>query len=269
MPNCLHCHSANLEKARFCVVCGKSLSATAPLGPRCPKCGTSYAPDTRFCEADGSSLIPPEAPAYRCSVCGRQYALDTKFCPQDGSQVIEVYTAPIPPGIYLEETSGVSLKYPRAPLGRRFMAYLLDTLIGLGLAIPSLIFIIAGIASLDSNYEDEAGGMFVLGIIFYSLPLLFSFMKDGFGQGQSPGKKAMNLMVVNLADNVPCTKGRSALRTLIQMGVAYFTCGLLEPILVLASATGRRLGDLAANTQVINVSEYEEREYPERTESAD
>jgi uncharacterized RDD family membrane protein YckC len=87
---------------------------------------------------------------------------------------------------------------------------------------------------------------------------IYSFVKDGREGGQSFGKEMLNLMVVNINTNQPCTMGESALRTLIWMLLSLIPIvgWLIEPIVALASDDGRRLGDRVANTQVIEVSAY-------------
>jgi uncharacterized RDD family membrane protein YckC len=144
--------------------------------------------------------------------------------------------------------------YPKASLGNRFLAALLDGLIMTGLAIPAIIFYIIGIAMLSDYDSDGAILMFVVAIFLYFIPLVYLFIKDGLGKGQSWGKKAVGLMVVHLPSNTPCTKGQSFLRSLIGLliNMIPFIGWLIEPIMVLATKDGRRLADQAANTQVID-----------------
>jgi uncharacterized RDD family membrane protein YckC len=144
-------------------------------------------------------------------------------------------------------------RYPKARLGARFVAYILD---GLVMMVPAVV--LGGILFVlqrRSGFGPIAGIGLLLGIAW---ALYYSFAKDGWNRGQSIGKKAMDLMVVNVRTNVPCTIGESALRALILLllnmipGVGW----LIEPIVVLVSENGRRLGDLAAGTQVIDTSAY-------------
>ena len=64
-------------------------------------------------------------------------------------------------------------------------------------------------------------------------------------------------MVVNLNTNLPCTRGKSALRALLWI-IPYIggLISLIDCIMVLVSDDGRRIGDYLANTQVIAVSSY-------------
>jgi uncharacterized RDD family membrane protein YckC len=86
----------------------------------------------------------------------------------------------------------------------------------------------------------------------------YSFTKDGREGGQSIGKDMMDLMVVHTETNTPCTMGQSALRALVWFAVSLIPVvgWLIEPVIAIAAADGRRLGDRAAGTQVIPVSSY-------------
>lgn len=144
-------------------------------------------------------------------------------------------------------------QYPKARLGARFLAYIID---GVVMVVPPIVLgAILFILSRRSGLDPIAGVGLLLCVAW---ALYYSFAKDGWNRGQSIGKKAMDLMVVNVKTNVPCTVGESALRALILLllnlipGLGW----LIEPIVVLVSENGRRLGDLAAGTQVIDTSAY-------------
>ena len=78
------------------------------------------------------------------------------------------------------------------------------------------------------------------------------------GRGQSWGKRAMDLMVVNIKTNKPCTKSKSLARNLVISGLQLipYIDWLIVPVAVLADDNGRRLGDKAAGTMVIQTNEY-------------
>jgi uncharacterized RDD family membrane protein YckC len=71
----------------------------------------------------------------------------------------------------------------------------------------------------------------------------------------------MGLMVVHLPTNLPCDRGQSAIRYLVMcaLGLVPYVGWLVEPIVTLVAAGGRRLGDTAAGTQVIRVSDLRPR----------
>lgn len=95
-------------------------------------------------------------------------------------------------------------------------------------------------------------------ICSFGWALYYAFTKDGRGRGQSIGKKKLNLMVVNITTNKPCTRAESFLREIDVFFLQMFPIvgWLVEPIFIDTSDDGRRLGDRVANTQVIDVNDY-------------
>ena len=160
-------------------------------------------------------------------------------------------TVPLPPGA----PAGVlgHMRYVKASFGARFLAYIIDSV------VAAAALILAGIVVGYSNWGEANTGPAVVIMIAAGLwAFIYSFVKDGREGGQSFGKEMLNLMVVNINTNQPCTMGESALRTLIWMLLSLIPIvgWLIEPIVALASDDGRRLGDRVANTQVIEVSAY-------------
>ena len=287
--NCPKCGNGFEKGTKFCKKCGYDLAVNFIEEPVCPICNKSYPPNTKHCIVDGNALVRKEELMPKCEICNKSYAADVKFCPIDGGQVkasgkirinlikksnpdevdnnipIEYeqstqeqfdynYSYTSQPENYNYEFSG----YPKASLGSRFGASMIDGLITVGLCIPAFFFLFAGIAKSSSYYSRGAGKFYFFAVIFYLIPLTYNFIKDGLGQGQSIGKKSLGLMVVNLDDNTPCTKGKSFFRNFISSLVSAipYVGWMIEPIMALATADGRKLGDKAANTQVIEKSEF-------------
>jgi len=146
-------------------------------------------------------------------------------------------------------------RYPKVGLGRRLAARILDMLVPVPLMLASGILIAIGVTS-DASAFTALGVMAM--ICSFGWGIYYSFTKDGRGFGQSIGKKKLNLMVVNITTNKPCTKGESFLRELDLFFLQMFPIvgWLVEPIFIVASDDGRRLGDRAADTQVIDVNDY-------------
>lgn len=145
-------------------------------------------------------------------------------------------------------------RYPKARLGARFLAWIIDILLA---TVPAAIITAIGFAAMPRRGFSPLGVIAML--LGFAWCLYYSFTKDGWTGGQSVGKKAMDQMVVDVRTNQPCTVGQSALRALV-LGVLNLIPGLgwlIEPIVVLATENGRRLGDLAAGTQVIDVASYQ------------
>lgn len=170
-------------------------------------------------------------------------------------------TAPFPPNSYAADVlapGAPGALYPKAPLGGRFVAAILDNLVS---SIPAVLLVGGAVAA---GVAGSTGLAVVLGILAAAAVLWaiwYSFTKDGRPNGQSIGKKAMGLMVVHLPTNQPCNNGQSALRYLVLFGLNLipYVGWLVEPIVTLSAAGGQRLGDKAAGTQVIAVGEYKPR----------
>ena len=259
--NCPKCGSEFTKGAKFCQTCGCNLELEFIENPTCPKCKTTYPTNTKFCVNDGSKLVRPEDLITKCVICNTAYSDDIKFCPRDGGEVKVILTKQYQQPIYNQQSFRnfkPNQKYPKASLGNRFLAALLDGLISTGLSIPAILFFVAAMEKTKGYDNDGAGGLIFIAILFYLIPVIYSLIKDGLGQGQSWGKRPLDLMVVNLDNNAPCDKGKSFFRNFISTLVAIipFIGWLIEPIMVIATDDGRKLGDKAANTQVIDKKFY-------------
>lgn len=220
----------------------------------CPKCMTTYPTGSTFCLRDGERLIPANNLAYYCEKCGTKYSSDTKFCPKDGGAVVCRMA-----GQHYSQQSDTNVSFEKASLGSRFLASLLDGLICGVLAIPAIVLYAIGLSNVTHNYDyyddySKAGGYFFFAFILYLIPLTYTFIKDGLGNGQSWGKKAMGLRIIRVKDYSKCTKGASALRALVSTFVSMIPLvgWIIEPIMVLTTSDGRRLADKAAGTMVVN-----------------
>lgn len=218
------------------------------MNQQCPRCAAAYASGSRFCQTCGLPLQASQPTAQAVYQAGA-YTGQQGYAPPPQ----QYYAMPAPP------------MYPKAPLGERFWASVLDGFISLGLSLPTLIcWWVALQKSRASRYDYDSydpGGvamLFLLGLFLYLIPLVYNFIKDGLGQGQSWGKRNVYLMVVDLSTNQPCGKGKSAARHFISALVCLipFIGWLIECIMVLVSTDGRKLGDLAANTQVVHIDHY-------------
>lgn len=232
MYNCPNCSTPLQPGTRFCPRCGYNMGNTYNANPVCPVCHRSYPVGTTFCSFDGAKLVAPNNVNYR-----------------NASQSFQNSYGQVP------GTS--SMDYHKASLGSRFLAYILDQLITIGLGIPTIIFFAIGMSKVSSSYYSSSNShvvFFLLAFIFWILPIIYTFIKDGLGEGQSYGKKLMGIKVIKLSDMSNCTKGTSALRALITnlSCLIPFVGWFIEPIMVLATSDGRRLADKAAGTIVVD-----------------
>lgn len=270
MNNCPKCSAPFENGTKFCPKCGCDLEETFIINPVCPVCHKTYPAGSAFCNADGTKLVSPEKLIPKCVICGTQYSADTKFCPKDGGAVVPevlkyatIGSTNVCAGVYLNKASLVS----------RFVASILDSIISVCLYIPAGIALLLGIANIydvifdsynsygSSDYSDYILPIFffLMAFILQFIPILYVLTKDGLGDGQSWGKKAMGIKVINVSDNSNCTKGISALRTLIGWLVYIIPVvgWIVEPVMIIVTSDGRRVADRVAGTMVVNVNTNE------------
>lgn len=198
-----------------------------------------------------------------CPLCNTSYPADVKFCIHDGARLIGADAVPRaenPAGINnpFEAKPVGNLGYSRADLGNRFLAALLDGLICLALAIPGGVLLVFAFIAAYGNEETLMFTLGIIGALLLLVPIAYQLLKDGFGQGQSYGKRALKIMVIDLETNRPCGRTKSFLRNIVSLllGAVPFVGSFIEPVMVLATPDGRKLGDRAANTIVIDRTAY-------------
>ncbi|KAF1710928.1 RDD family protein [Pseudoxanthomonas sacheonensis] len=136
---------------------------------------------------------------------------------------------------------GVALHLPVAGPVPRAVAWSIDLAIRLGI----LMLVGTLLALLGTAGE----GLYLISmfLIFWAYPILFEVLWDG----QTPGKKAMSLRVVN-GDGAPVgwlpAITRNLLRTVDMLPFGY-AAGLIA---CLADPHARRLGDMVAGTLVVH-----------------
>lgn len=140
-----------------------------------------------------------------------------------------------------ENTQGINLQYVVASTGERILAYVIDAVIMLlYLLITGLIF------QPKTSTESLVYSIFIALPVYLFYSLLFEWLNDG----QSLGKMAMGLKVVRV-DGRPVAGYDYLMRWIFRWLDIYATLGTLAAILVSATARGQRLGDLLADTTVI------------------
>lgn len=148
------------------------------------------------------------------------------------------YRVEIPGGINLE--AQVVGPIPR------FLAFAID------LAIRGLIIFVLSMASIPFGAFGLGGGFFL--IFLFAIEWLYPVLFEVFWRGQTPGKKALGISVIN-DDLTPVTLGTSLVRNLLRTVdflPMFYLVGLAT---MLSNSRFQRLGDLAAGTLVISVRE--------------
>ncbi len=150
--------------------------------------------------------------------------------------------------IKIPTSFNIDLEFQAADLGQRFLAWLIDFVIKLVFMVV-FVLIVGNMQDIINN--EGLSIIFLLGILIPVLlyPLLFEMYMNG----QTPGKKAMDIRVVSMIGNTP---SRSQFFTryifrLIEQPVFFWA--LLPIISILRSPLKQRVGDIAAATIVINI----------------
>ena len=134
--------------------------------------------------------------------------------------------------IVIEDELGVIHNERLASLGNRFLAQIIDNIIAL---LFCLILYLVG------NLSTSAHWFAFVGYLSYHL------LSDGLRGGQSLGKRAYKMAVINIKNGKPCGFGRSVVRN-----ISLLLLGPIDALFVFGKSR-RRLGDFAADTEDINV----------------
>lgn len=136
---------------------------------------------------------------------------------------------------------GVTLRLPAAGPVPRALAWGIDFAIRMG-----LLMVLAMVLGL---LHEAGNGLYLVAlfVVFWLYPIVC----EGLFNGQTPGKRALDLRVVS-SDGAPvgwlaaCV--RNLMRTVDMLPFGY-ACGLVSS---LADPWGRRLGDMVAGTMVVH-----------------
>lgn len=116
----------------------------------------------------------------------------------------------------------------------RFLGQFLDGLIGMAPVLGAIIVMIV---------NEKLGTMLVIAAAIFAV--LYYFLADGLQGGQSWAKRLLGMAVVDARTGAPCSMGQSFVRN--------FLLAILGPFdwIFIFGGEKRRLGDLAAGTQVV------------------
>ena len=155
--------------------------------------------------------------------------------------------------IIIPTTQNIELEYPVAEAGDRIVAGLID--IGILAAYTWFWYwVLDGYESYDS-FEGYASD------VLYQLAMLpaltYSLWTESWLQGQTIGKRVMNLRTIRL-DGASAGLGEYLIRWLLRIVDIWLSAmvampGLVAVIALISGKKGQRLGDMAAGTSVVKL----------------
>ncbi len=140
--------------------------------------------------------------------------------------------------INIVTSHNITIEYELASLGVRFVAGFIDLII---IAVYYLI-----VVWLFERIDT-------LLIIFFALISFYHFFFELYNGGQSPGKLLMKIKVVTLRGTAP-TAFDYFLRWIFRLVDITFTLSSVGILSILTSQRSQRIGDILANTVVIQLS---------------
>ncbi len=144
--------------------------------------------------------------------------------------------------IPVRTAQNVVIQHPVASLGDRILAYLIDALIVVGYVILLLITFF--------NLGVDDTWLWILGL---AVPVfLYHLVFEVFMNGQSPGKRALNIRVIRL-DGSPPSVGAYLLRWLFRLIEIDVLSGAVAMLFIVLGGKGQRAGDMAAGTTVVKL----------------
>jgi uncharacterized RDD family membrane protein YckC len=152
-------------------------------------------------------------------------------------------------------TEKVPISYRVAGLGARFLAWLVDFLLILGLGL------IGWLLSLPLELGRPGLGMAMMFLWWFTVSWSYFLLFEWLWKGQTPGKRLLGIRVVQL-NGTAVTFFQSAVRNLLRLADALpipipspIFPGGLGFLIAAGNRESRRLGDLAAGTLVVHVEQ--------------
>ncbi len=183
-----------------------------------------------------------------CHKCGRELPGGSAFCPACGTPVADAATSTTSTS-YTMRPQQVGTMANYATVGDRAVAVILDTFI---LFIASLVFAIP-IGLFGSAFGLGLFGAFFFGpfVLLWWLAWLLYFSFFEGTSGQTLGKQAVSIKVVDESSHNPVNMERALLRNILRIIDWLPFLYLIGFILVETQPQKKRLGDTLARTIVV------------------
>ena len=152
--------------------------------------------------------------------------------------------------IRVHTAQNVTLEYEVASLGDRIVAAIIDNVVLAAWVIAWLM--VFGFFSVGSRRTTEGVALYSMLFILGFTYVFYNLICEVFFNGQSVGKKAMDIRVMRLNGTAPGL-GDYLLRWLLRIIDTGFMGGVVAMVAIAANGRGQRLGDMAAGTTVLKV----------------
>lgn len=151
--------------------------------------------------------------------------------------------------VRIQTTQNVEINYEIASLGDRMLAAMIDSVVILAYFVT---LILLGYALNELGIGSER--FFVAFFALYVPAAFYDLLCETFMNGQSVGKKAMKIRVIKVDGTQP-SFGSYFIRWILRIvDIALFT-PMVAILVILINGKGQRLGDIAANTTVVKLTE--------------
>lgn len=146
-------------------------------------------------------------------------------------------------------SQNVTIEYQLATILDRFLAWLLDLLI----FFLYYVIVFTVVRSMGGGFFMSESIVTWVQILVFPVLFCYHLTWEIFNGGQSPGKKALGIKVVNLQGQNPNTT-ECFLRWAFRSVEILMTMGALAAMYISSSEKSQRLGDLVARTVVVKLN---------------
>ena len=152
--------------------------------------------------------------------------------------------------IQIQTTQNVALSFTPASVGDRILAHFIDWVIFI-----AWFLIFALLYSGMGNFISTGKIGIVVFFVFMLLPvMLYDLLFEALMNGQTLGKRAMNVRVLAL-DGTPPTLGAYIMRWIFRLVDTGIFGSMVALIVAAVNGKGQRLGDIAAGTAVVKLKQ--------------
>ncbi len=146
----------------------------------------------------------------------------------------------------IRTTQNVTIEYELATLRDRFFAFVIDLFI---FYFTYFILMFWVVLQVFGNALTNWGNYFFIMLLFIG-PMAYHFLSEIFADGQTLGKRLMNIKVIPLEGRESGLEG-NLIRSVFLLVDFFMSAGVIGALLIGSTFKSQRLGDLAANTVVV------------------